>query len=300
MAEPASSAVRSPPRWRPPPQQRPLPRRRSASRHESRPRRRRAHRPARARSRTGRRDPRPSPARARPAGVSASDTVAPVSGPMSVAGSRRPAAGQQLEGNRRQREHVGRRRPLRAGDPLGRAVRPPHRRAQTRPARAHRPRRSRRRAPRPGVTKMSRGCSAPWPTPAARAKSIASASWPTMRQHGVEATPARSAASPRRATRRRRTPRRDTRPCLRRRRRSARRSRDEQLGFGGVRQLVGQRLRLLGGDVETEDLDRDQPIARGLVGAEHRTERAHADLMQDPEGAERRRRSECGRIVSGQ
>ena len=74
----------------------------------------------------------------------------------------------------------------------------------------------------------------------------------------------------------------------------------EQLCLSGMRELVGQRLRLLGCDVETEDFDRDQAIARRLVGAEHRTECAHADLMQDPEGAKRRRRSECGRIVSGQ
>jgi hypothetical protein len=63
---------------------------------------------------------------------------------------------------------------------------------------------------------------------------------------------------------------------------------------------VGQRLCLLGRDVEAEGFDGDQTIARRLVGAEHGTEGAHADLMQDPERAKRRRRSECGRIVSGQ
>ena len=74
----------------------------------------------------------------------------------------------------------------------------------------------------------------------------------------------------------------------------------EESCFGGACQLVGQRLGLFGGDVETKDLDGDQPVARGLVGTEHRSERAHADLMQHPEGAERGRRGECGRIVSGQ
>ena len=74
----------------------------------------------------------------------------------------------------------------------------------------------------------------------------------------------------------------------------------KQLGLGGVGQLVGEHLRLFGNDVEPEDLDRDQPIAGRLVGAENRTECANANLMQDPEGPERRRRRECGRIVSGQ
>ena len=64
---------------------------------------------------------------------------------------------------------------------------------------------------------------------------------------------------------------------------------DGRAGLRGARQLVGQRLRLLGGDVETEDLDRDETIARRLVGAEHGTESADADLMQHPEGAERGR-----------
>jgi len=73
-----------------------------------------------------------------------------------------------------------------------------------------------------------------------------------------------------------------------------------QLGFGGVSQLVGERLCLFRGDVETKDLDRDETIARGLVGTEHRSQRAHANLMQDPEGSKCRRGCECRRIVSGQ
>ncbi len=74
----------------------------------------------------------------------------------------------------------------------------------------------------------------------------------------------------------------------------------EQLRLRRVRELVGQCLRLLRRHVESEDLDRHQAITRGLVRAEYRTERADANLMQDPEGSKRRRRSECGRIVSGQ
>ena len=62
----------------------------------------------------------------------------------------------------------------------------------------------------------------------------------------------------------------------------------------------GKHLSLLGCDVEPKHFDGDQAIAGRLVGAEHRTECADADLMQDPERAKRRRRSECGRIVSGQ
>ena len=71
------------------------------------------------------------------------------------------------------------------------------------------------------------------------------------------------------------------------------------MGYGAS-ELVGKHLRLFGCDVETKNLDGDQAIARGLVRAEHRTECADADLMQDPERAKRRRRGECGRIVSGQ
>jgi hypothetical protein len=59
----------------------------------------------------------------------------------------------------------------------------------------------------------------------------------------------------------------------------------EETGFGGARELVGERLRLLRRDVEAERLDRDQPIALRLVGAENRPQRAYADLMQHPEGS---------------
>ena len=74
----------------------------------------------------------------------------------------------------------------------------------------------------------------------------------------------------------------------------------EEAGFGWPGQLVGKRLRLLGCDVESEDFDRDQAIACGLVGPENRAERAHANLMQHPEGAERWRWCEGRRIVSAQ
>jgi hypothetical protein len=74
----------------------------------------------------------------------------------------------------------------------------------------------------------------------------------------------------------------------------------EQSGISGRRQLVGERLRLLGCDVESEDLDRDETIAGGFVCPEDRPERANADLMQHPEGAEGWRWCERRRIVSGQ
>ena len=64
-------------------------------------------------------------------------------------------------------------------------------------------------------------------------------------------------------------------------------------------QLVGERLRLLGGDVEPEHLDGDQTIARRFIGAKDGTKRANTDLMQHPEGAEAGG-GECGWVVSGQ
>ena len=70
--------------------------------------------------------------------------------------------------------------------------------------------------------------------------------------------------------------------------------------ISGLAQLVSQRSRLLGSDVEAEDFDRYQPIARGLVCSKHGAKRADTDLMQHPEGAKRRGRRKSGRIVSGQ
>ena len=70
--------------------------------------------------------------------------------------------------------------------------------------------------------------------------------------------------------------------------------------FGRDRELVGQGLCLLGRDVEPEHLHRDEAIARRFVGTEDRAERANANLMQHPEGAEGRWWCECRRIVSGQ
>ena len=73
----------------------------------------------------------------------------------------------------------------------------------------------------------------------------------------------------------------------------------EQTGIGRDRKLIREQLRLLWCDVESEDLDRDQPVARRFVGTKNRTESANADLMQDPERAERGRWSECDRVVYG-
>ncbi len=73
----------------------------------------------------------------------------------------------------------------------------------------------------------------------------------------------------------------------------------EEAGIGRARQLIGKHLRLLRCNVEAEDFDRYQPIAHRFVGTKHRTESANADLMQDPERAERGRWGERSGIVSG-
>ena len=63
----------------------------------------------------------------------------------------------------------------------------------------------------------------------------------------------------------------------------------EEAGFRRAVQLVRERVRLFGHDVEAEHLDRDETIARGFIRPEDRAQRANADLMQHPE------RAECGR-----
>ena len=63
----------------------------------------------------------------------------------------------------------------------------------------------------------------------------------------------------------------------------------EEAGFRRAVQLVRERVRLFGDDVEAEHLDRDETIARGFIRPEDRAQRANADLMQHPE------RAECGR-----
>ena len=74
----------------------------------------------------------------------------------------------------------------------------------------------------------------------------------------------------------------------------------EETGFRRATQLVRERLRLLGDDIEAEDFDGDEAIARGFVGAKDGTERANADLVQHAERAERGRRGECAGVLSGQ
>jgi hypothetical protein len=74
----------------------------------------------------------------------------------------------------------------------------------------------------------------------------------------------------------------------------------EQPGFCSLGQFVSEGVCLFRRDVETEDFYGDQPVTYGLVGSKDRPERANADLMQHPEGAERGRRCERRRIVSGQ
>ena len=71
-------------------------------------------------------------------------------------------------------------------------------------------------------------------------------------------------------------------------------------GLGGAAQRVGEHLGLFGDDVEPEDLDRDQAVARRLIGAKNGTESANTNLMQHPEGAECWRRRESAWVLSGQ
>jgi hypothetical protein len=74
----------------------------------------------------------------------------------------------------------------------------------------------------------------------------------------------------------------------------------EETGVCRLRQFARERLRLFGRNVEAKDLDGDEAIARGLVRSENGPKCTNTDLMEDPEGTERRRWGERGRIVSGQ
>ena len=51
-------------------------------------------------------------------------------------------------------------------------------------------------------------------------------------------------------------------------------------------QMTDERGGLLGREIETEDFDRDESIAAGLVRAKDGTERARTNLMEDPVGPE--------------
>ena len=61
----------------------------------------------------------------------------------------------------------------------------------------------------------------------------------------------------------------------------------KEAGIGRAPQLVGERSRLLRRNVEPEHLDRDQSIARRLIGPKNRTKRPNTDLVQDPKRSER-------------
>src|SRR6185503_1445879 len=65
-------------------------------------------------------------------------------------------------------------------------------------------------------------------------------------------------------------------------------------------QRVGEHLGLFGDDVEAEDLDGDQAVARRLISAENGTKSTNTDLVQHPEGAECWRRRKCAWVLSGQ
>jgi hypothetical protein len=74
----------------------------------------------------------------------------------------------------------------------------------------------------------------------------------------------------------------------------------EEAGVGRYRERVCKVLGLFGSDIETEDLDGNETVAGRLIGPKDGTKRANANLVQDPEGAEGGRWSECRRIVSTQ
>jgi hypothetical protein len=74
----------------------------------------------------------------------------------------------------------------------------------------------------------------------------------------------------------------------------------EERGLRRALQRVSQGLGLFGDDVETEDLDRDEAIARGLVGTKDGTESTNTYLVQHPKGAESGWRRECAWVLSGQ
>src|SRR6185312_10062273 len=84
---------------------------------------------------------------------------------------------------------------------------------------------------------------------------------------------------------------------VQRRRRVVAHGHVERLGgdilLGTIRQRPfdagGERL----DDVGTEDLDRDEAIARGLVGTKDGTESTNTYLVQHPKGAESGWRREC-------
>ena len=65
-------------------------------------------------------------------------------------------------------------------------------------------------------------------------------------------------------------------------------------------ELGNERRGLFGGEVETKDFDRYEPIASGLVSAEDRTQRARTNLMENPEWPECFRRKVQDRIFAVQ
>ncbi len=60
-----------------------------------------------------------------------------------------------------------------------------------------------------------------------------------------------------------------------------------QLGGDELLELVDELVHALRGEIEREELHRDEPIAVGVVGAVHRAQRAGAQLMQNAKRAER-------------
>ena len=60
-----------------------------------------------------------------------------------------------------------------------------------------------------------------------------------------------------------------------------------KIGVDETLELRGENVRAIGGEVELEELDRGEAFALGIEAAEHRSQRAGANLMENPKRAER-------------
>ena len=78
----------------------------------------------------------------------------------------------------------------------------------------------------------------------------------------------------------------------------------QRRGDAGVRQLGGDQplelgdelMHALGRQIESEQLDGDETIVLGFIGAKHRTQRARADLMKNAKWTERVGRRSTGSV----
>ena len=74
----------------------------------------------------------------------------------------------------------------------------------------------------------------------------------------------------------------------------------EESGLRRPAEGARQGLRLFGNDVEAEDFDRDESIARGLIRAKDRAKGPHAGLVKYPERPKSWRRCVSAGVFSGQ